>query len=165
MLYDLNSKHYNVITNLKAAIAKWYICDVCDTLYDNSHKCDKACSLCTSTPPCTKDQSKYCTNAIDGFTVRNIYRIMWRSNERLGCQWRQVCRNCRFRVTGYSKHECFMRCCNNCYKRQPSRHFCYVIPLTPSKLTDRVLCIFFDAEYTQDLEKHDGSFQHIPNLI
>ena len=60
LLYDRDSGHYNVITNLKGAIAKRYICNVCDTLYDYAHKCDNVCSLCTATPPCTKDQSKYC---------------------------------------------------------------------------------------------------------
>ena len=60
LLYDRNNEHYNVITNLKGAMAKRYICNGCDTLYDYTHKCDKVCSLCTATPPCTKDESKYC---------------------------------------------------------------------------------------------------------
>jgi len=60
LLYDRDSGHYNVITNLKAAMAKRYICNGCDTLYDKTHKCDKFCFLCTATPPCTKNQSKYC---------------------------------------------------------------------------------------------------------
>ena len=34
LLYDAKSEHYNVITNLKAAMAKRYICNACDTLYD-----------------------------------------------------------------------------------------------------------------------------------
>jgi len=40
-----------------------------------------------------------------------------------------------------------------------------VAPLKPSKLTDRFLYVFFDTECTQDLEKHDGPFDHIPKLI
>ena len=55
LLYDSETGHY-VITNIKAAMAKRYICNACDILYDFTHKCDKACSLCTATPPCTKDQ-------------------------------------------------------------------------------------------------------------
>ena len=38
-------------------------------------------------------------------------------------------------------------------------------PLKPSKLLDKCLYIFFDTERTQDLEKRDGSFEHVPNLI
>jgi len=34
LLYDSDNGHYNVITNIKAAMAKRYICDACDTLYD-----------------------------------------------------------------------------------------------------------------------------------
>jgi len=60
VLYDRESGHYNVINNLKGTITKKYICNDCDTLYDNTHKCDKFCSLCTATPPCTKDQFNYC---------------------------------------------------------------------------------------------------------
>jgi len=34
LLYDSKDKHYNVITNLKAAMAKSYICNACDALYE-----------------------------------------------------------------------------------------------------------------------------------
>jgi len=59
----------------------------------------------------------------------------------------------------------FKRFCSNCNKLQPSDHFCYVAPLIPSKLTNRFLYVFFDTECTQDLERCDESFEHIPNLI
>jgi hypothetical protein len=52
LLYDSDAGHYNVITNLKDAMAKMYMCEACDTLYDNTHKYDKTCSRCTATPPC-----------------------------------------------------------------------------------------------------------------
>ena len=83
----------------------------------------------------------------------------------LFCQWRQVCRNCSFTVTGDNKRECFKRFCKYCNKKQLSGHFCYVAPLKPSKLTNWNMCAFFDTECAQDFEKHDGSFEHIPNLI
>jgi hypothetical protein len=38
LLYDADSDHYNVITNIKAAMAKKYICNACDELYDKKHK-------------------------------------------------------------------------------------------------------------------------------
>ena len=60
-LYDRENEHYNVISNLKDAMAKQYIRNGCDTLYDFKFKCDKVCSLCTATPPCTKDHTKYCS--------------------------------------------------------------------------------------------------------
>jgi hypothetical protein len=40
-----------------------------------------------------------------------------------------------------------------------------VAPLKPSKLSDKYMHVFFDTECTQDLEKCDVSFEHIPDLI
>ena len=52
--------------------------------------------------------------------------------------------------------------CNN---KQPSGHFYYVTPLKPSKLSNKYMFVFFDTECTQELDKSDGSFEHVPNLI
>lgn len=41
LLYDRNKGHYNPITNLKRYMAKKHACNGCDTLYNNSYKCDK----------------------------------------------------------------------------------------------------------------------------
>jgi hypothetical protein len=40
LLYDSDSGHYNVITNIKAAIAKKYVCNACDNSYDKTYKCE-----------------------------------------------------------------------------------------------------------------------------
>ena len=40
-----------------------------------------------------------------------------------------------------------------------------MIPLKPSKLTERFLYVFFDTECKQDLESCDGSFENVPNLV
>ena len=80
-------------------------------------------------------------------------------------QWRRICRNFSFTVTGDSERECIKRFCTYCYKNQPSGHFFYVAPLKPSKMTDWILYVLFDTECTQDLEKDAVSFKHIPNLI
>ena len=84
---------------------------------------------------------------------------------KLVCQWRQVCRNCNFVVKADSKRECFKKFCNYCNTKQPSGHFCYVASLKPSKLTDKLMYVFSDMECTQDLDKRDGSFEHIRNLV
>jgi hypothetical protein len=73
LLYDSDSRHYNVITNIKAAMAKRYICNACDTLYGFKHKCDKACSLCTATPPCTNDQTRYCDTCNRSFLSEKCF--------------------------------------------------------------------------------------------
>jgi hypothetical protein len=58
LLCELDWGHFNVITDMKDGMAK-KVCNVCDALYDHTHKCDKACSVYTATPPCTKGQSKH----------------------------------------------------------------------------------------------------------
>jgi hypothetical protein len=76
LLYNADTKHYSVITNIKAAMAKKYICNACDTLYDFTHKCDKTCSLCTNKPHVLKIKPSIVLHAIGGFSVRNVFRII-----------------------------------------------------------------------------------------
>jgi len=84
---------------------------------------------------------------------------------KLVCQWRQVCRNYSYLVTLHSKHECFNKFCTFCNKKQPSGHLCYVVPLKPSKQSNKYLYVLLDTECTQDHEKCDVSFEHGPYLI
>jgi hypothetical protein len=87
LLYDSDSGHYNVITNLKAAMAKKYMCKGCDALY-NTHKCDRVCSLSTATPPCTKEQTKYCGTCNRQFISEKCFRnhISLKVKGKLVCQ-------------------------------------------------------------------------------
>ena len=119
LLHNRDSRHYNVITNLKGAMAKKYICNSCDTLYDSTHKCDKICSLCTATPPCTKDQSKYSCTCNRWFLSEKCFQnhLILKVKRKLVCQWRQVCRNCSYLVTSDLKHECFKKFCTLCNKK------------------------------------------------
>ena len=50
LLYDPGN--YNIIRKIKFAMAKRYVCNAYDTLYDVTDKCHKACSLCTAIQPC-----------------------------------------------------------------------------------------------------------------
>jgi len=76
LLYDTDSGHYNVITNLKAAMAKKYVCNACDTLYENSHECDKACSLVRRHLSVRKINQSIVVHATGGFSVRKVSRII-----------------------------------------------------------------------------------------
>ena len=90
LLYDAKNKHYNVITNLKAAMRKRYICNACDALYDLTHKCDKVSTLCTATPPCTKDQKLYCATCNRWILSEKCYQnhVTVKVKGKLVCQWR-----------------------------------------------------------------------------
>jgi len=137
------------------------------TRYTTIHTCDKVCALCTATPPCTKDQSKYCCTFNRWFLSEKCFQnhLILKVTGKLVCQWRQVCRNGSYLVTSDSKNECFKKFCTFCNKKHLSGHLCYVAPLKPSKLSNKCLYVFVDTECTQDLEKRDGSFEHVPNLI
>jgi hypothetical protein len=132
-------------------MAKGYICNACDALYDFTHKCDNACSLCTATPPCTKDQTRYCATCNRQFLSEKFFQnhLTLKVKGRLVCQWRQVCPNYRYLVTSDNKHECFKKFCNYCCKNQPSGHYCYVAPLKPSKLSNR----FFTFSSIQNVHR------------
>jgi len=52
-----------------------------------------------------------------------------------------------------------------CNKKQPSCRLCYVAALKPSKLSNNYLYVFFNTECTQNLQKRDGSSEHVTNLI
>jgi hypothetical protein len=108
LLYDSDAGHYNVITNLKAAMAKTYMCEACDTLYDNTHKCDNTCSRCTATPPYVKDRSKYCDTCNKWFLSVKCFQnhLVLKQKGKLVCQWKHICRKGNYLVTDDSKHEC-----------------------------------------------------------
>jgi hypothetical protein len=122
---------------------------------------------CTATPPCTKDRTKYCRTCNRYFLSKKCFQnhLTLKVKSKLVCQWKQVCPNCSYLVKGDAKHECNKRFCYYCNKKQPSDHFCYVATLTPSKLSDKYMYVFFDTKCTQDLTRNDGTFGHIPNLI
>jgi hypothetical protein len=98
LLYDADKGHYNAITNIKAVMVKKYICDACDTLYYKTHKCNKICSLCTSTLPSTKDQPGYCNTCNRSFLSEKCFQnnLTISVKGKAVYQWRQVCRKCNF---------------------------------------------------------------------
>ena len=89
LLYDRNFDHYKVITNLKGAMAKRYICHGCDTLYDKKHKCDKVCYLCTATRSCIKDQTNRCDTCNRRFLTEKCFQnhLTLKLKGKLICQW------------------------------------------------------------------------------
>ena len=148
-------------------MAKQYTRNGCDTLYDFTHNCGNVCSLCTATSPCTKDQAKYCSICNRRLHIDKCFQnhLTLKVKGKLVCQWRQVCGTCSYLVTGDSKHEYVKKFCNICNKKLPYGHFCYVTPVRPRKLSEMFLYLFFDTECTQELEKRDGSFEFVSNLI
>jgi len=132
-----------------------YICNACDTSFEKIHKCDRACSLCTDTTPCTKSESKYCSTCNRWFLSEKYFQnnLTLKVKRNLVCHWWQVQRNCSFRVTGYSKHECIKRLCNYCIKSNLSAIF--ATRSHWSIASNRFICH----------QTHVVSFEHITKLI
>ena len=124
-------------------MAKRYIRNECDTLYDNKHKCDRAFFLCTATPPCFKDRSKCCATCNRWYLSEKCFQnhLNIEVNGNLVCHWRQIWRNCSFTVTGSWKHECFKRFYNYCNKKEPSGHFSAWLHWNPA-IFQNGLCMF-----------------------
>ena len=54
LLYDEVTRHYHMIGDLTAAMAKGYVCKACSKggRRDVTHTCDQTCSSCIASPPC-----------------------------------------------------------------------------------------------------------------
>jgi hypothetical protein len=138
-------------------MAKRFICNACDTLYDKTHNCKNACSLCTAVSNCTKGIEKYCGTCNRTFASETCFQnhVTLKVQNKLVCQWKRVCRTCSVIVSGSKRHECFKPFCSMCNKHQPTGHLCYMSPLKQTKLSDRFMFVFFYVESTQDLEREN----------
>ena len=86
----MDSGHYNVVTNLKAAMSKsMYVMRVTPYMTIRTNV-KKACSLCTDTPLCTKDQTKYCVTCNRWFSSEKCFQnhLALKEKGKLVCQWR-----------------------------------------------------------------------------
>jgi hypothetical protein len=160
LIYDWDHRHYDVMTNLKGAVAKNYLCNGCVASYDSTYKCGKVCSLYTATPPCIKDQSKNCSTY-----NRRILREEYFQNHlthnvkvKLVSQWWQVCRTCSYLVNGDWKHECFRNFEIFVIRSKLQANFARWLHW---KLAS--FYVFFNTECTQGLEKRDGSLSMYRN--
>jgi hypothetical protein len=58
LLYD--DRHYHVITNLTAAMAKRYVCPASNKgcRRGAQHRCEASCDACSAIPPCIQDNAR-----------------------------------------------------------------------------------------------------------
>ena len=102
---------------------------------------------CTAIPRCIKDQTNYCG------TYNRFLSEKW---EPFNTQTeRQASLSV---VIANTKHECFMRFCNICNKKQRSGHSCHVAPL---KTRDAGYVIVSFLRY----RVHTRPWNNVPNLI
>lgn len=168
LLYD--SQHYDVITNLTAAMAKRYVCPACNEGFCSSngaqHECDASCDACSAILPCIqKNASIPCEECNRHF--RNA--ACFENHKCLKISGKSVCEVKRRRrcvaMEGQNR-VCYKRFCSNCLKNKKMEHKCYVGPLSDTAPGgDRVLFIFYDFETAQNTRCTNTSLEHAPNLV
>ena len=101
LLYDEVNRHYHVIGNLTAAMAKRYVCKACGKggRHDVRHTCDQTCSNCMASPPCVSTGVRIpCADCDRHFRSQ----ICFANHKRRIGNKRPVCerkRNCNMRRT------------------------------------------------------------------
>ena len=171
ILYDDVKWHYYVTVKLTAAMAKKYVCKVCNKACtsDVTHVCDQTCSDCMACPPCAFAEVRIpCDDRHRHFRNPTCFanHKQCTSTKNSVCERKGCCEKCGGQVT-YAKHEYYKRFCGNCKENKDIGHLCYMRPLkdTLPPASDKVLCVFYDIEITQNTEYKDESKLHVPNLV
>ncbi|KAF4529216.1 hypothetical protein B566_EDAN017670 [Ephemera danica] len=134
LIYDVESQHFNSLTNITGCFFKKYYCRQCRLSYNarGFHPCAKMCNACKSIPECPKTpryvECDRC-NRLFYDIAKKTYEL--RSND-VG-------------------HKCFQVYCRPCGKLKDRNHQCYMSiakPYKPLKF-QKVLYIFFDIETDQ----------------
>ena len=184
LYYDDEPCHFEPITNMKAALAVKYLCNLCDTPYSSSHKCEFKCIKCLETPPCKKNDKKafvkceFCNRIFYNQTcfenhkkLKSDYLISKEATlENIDklyslCDKLKVCGKCFKKQE--SGHECNKIFCKTCYKEKDINHFCFIQPLKDKSIdNEKILYVFYDFESRQEDVINDKykSRIHVPNL-
>jgi len=86
--------------------------------------------------------------------------------ERSVCERNRCCATCGRFVT-YARQECNKVYCANCKQNKDIGHLCYMKPLKDvlPDTSDKVLCIFYDFETTQNTKNSDKATLYVPDLV
>ena len=171
LLYDEVTRHYHVIGNLTAAMAKRYVCTACGTgcRRDVTHTCDQTCSSCMASPPCVATGVRIpCADCARHFRSQICFANHKRriGNRRAVCERKRNCVTCGELIVSDKPHECGKHYCDVCTSNREVGHLCYMQPLKnvlPS--SDGVLYVFYDFETTQNTRYSETAKVHVPNLV
>jgi len=118
LLFYSDNGHYNVIPTLRQLwLRGTYVTRV--TLSTTTHSnVTKPAPCVLLHDPCNKDHTKYCSTCNRYFLIEKCFQnhMTLKVKSKLVCQWKKVCRNCSYLVTGVSKHECNKTFCTSCNK-------------------------------------------------
>ena len=99
VLYDEVSRHYHVIGNLKAAMARMYVCKACGKgcRIDVTHTYDRTCICCMTSPPCVATGVRItCADCDRHFRSRTYFANHKRriGNMKSVCECKRNCVTC-----------------------------------------------------------------------
>ena len=125
LLYD--ARHYHVITNLTAAMAKRYVCPACNKGCERGaqHRCDGSCDACTAIPPYIQDNARIncdeCNRKFRNAACFENHKQLKISGKTV-CEAKRRCRECG--VMKGRGHECNKQFCSYCLKKRNLGHQC-----------------------------------------
>ena len=171
LLYYEVTRHYHVIGNLTAAMARRYVCKACGKgcRRDVAHTFDQTCSPCMESPPCVATGARIpCADCGRHFRNRSCYanhkaRL---GNKKAVCERTRNCVTWGELIVSGKPHECGKRYCDVCSANREGGHLCYMQPLKnvlPS--SDGVLYVFYDFETTQNTRYSDTAKERVLNLV
>jgi hypothetical protein len=113
------TRHYHVIGNFSATMAKRFVCKACGKGCERNikHTCDQTCSDCMVSPPCVRAgvriPSADCNRHLRSQTC-SVNRKLELGNKKSVCERKRFCRSCEEFIIPGKKYECGKNFCDTC---------------------------------------------------
>ena len=133
LLFDRETKHYNVITNITGCMAVRYICKGCNKRCQRGefHSCKSICSDCLKSPPCeltnVRKPCEVCNRCFRSDTCFKNHKQTVISGKTV-CE-RKRCTTCKAIIM--PNHKCFHFYCSVCQKQRECGHKNYISVYRP----------------------------------
>jgi len=170
LLYDDVEKHYNVIANLTAAMAKSTYVKGATKHVEGTSRTSATRRVATAWPALRVLSPAFespAMTAIGTLEVVVFHQPQAAHIEKKSvCERKRCCATCGWVVT-HENHECNKRFCENCNKNRDVDHLCYMRPLKDALpyAGDKVFYVLYDFETTQNTKYPDKATLHVPNLV
>ena len=171
LLCDEVTRHYHVIGNLAAAMARGYVCKACGKWCrrDVKHTCDQTCGCCLKSLPCAATGVRFpCADCERHFRSQTCFanHRTRNGNKKSFFEQKRQCGTFGELVVSGKPHECGKRYCDVCSANREVGHLCYMRPLKNMlPLSDGVLYVFYDFETMQNTQFFETAKVHVPNLV
>jgi hypothetical protein len=134
LLYDVTSRHYNVIGSLTGGMARRFVCKACGKGCERGamYTCDQTCSDCMASPPCVQAGVRIpCTDCNRHFRSQSCFanHKLKQGNRKSVCDCKRCCQSCDEFIIPSRKHECGKHFCETCKAVKERQNFCYMQPL------------------------------------